>query len=252
MRKTRFWMRTAKRVLAIASVATLLFAACKDIPAGEHASIKELKEGQKQILEKLKNIETLLSKQQGPQRPPVDYNKVYDIRIGNSPVRGPADAKVTLVEFSDYQCPFSKQVQQTFTQLLAAFPKDLKHVYKNYPLPFHQRALPAAKAALAAREQGKFWEMHDLLFQDQKKLEDADFMEYAKQLGLNLKKFEEDYKGDKVQKQIDEDLKDVASAEVRGTPTLFLNGKRVQDRSVEAMKQTIEKILSGKEEKPAS
>jgi len=255
-RKTRrLVQRGSGLFLALACVFLLLSAlACKDIKGGgsDQASLKELKEGQKEILEKLKKIESLLSRQQGPSRPTIDYNKVYDIRVGTSPVRGPANAKVTIVEFSDYQCPFSRQAQPTFKQLLDAFPKDVKHVYKNYPLPFHQRALPAAKAALAAREQGKFWEMHDLLFQDSKKLEDADFLEYAKKIGLDVKKFEEDSKSEKVQKQIDEDLKDVASAEVTGTPTIFLNGKRVQDRSFEGMKQAIEKILAAKEEKPAS
>lgn len=232
-----------------------LLSSCKDVKGlgGGQASIKELQDGQKQILERLKKIETVLSARQGPMRPSIDYNKVYDIRIGNSPVKGPADAKATIVEFSDYQCPFSKGAQPTFKQLSDAFPKDVKHVYKNYPLPFHQKALPAAKACLAAREQGKFWEMHDLVFDGQPKLEDADFLEYAKKIGLNIKRYEEDIKGDKVQKQLDEDLKDVSSEEVTGTPTIFLNGKRVQDRSFEAMKAAIEKILSGeKEAKPAS
>lgn len=254
MATRRLALRGSGLCLVFAWVLLLFCAACKDIKGagGDQASLKELKEGQKEILEKLKKIESLLSRQQAPSRPAIDYNKVYDIRVGTSPVRGPANAKVTIVEFSDYQCPFSKQAQPTFKQLLEAFPNDVKHVYKNYPLPFHQRALPAAKAALAAREQGKFWEMHDLLFQDPKKLEDADFLEYAKKIGLDVKRFEEDSKSEKVQKQIDEDLKDVTSAEVTGTPTIFLNGKRVQDRSFEGMKQAIEKILAAKEEKKPS
>jgi len=227
-----------------------LLLSCKDMGTSS-GSIKELQEGQKQVLERLKKIEDLLSKQR-PTRPPIDYNKVYDIQIGNSPLRGAKDAKVTLVEFSDYQCPFSQKAQPVLKQIVDAFPKDVRHVYKNYPLPFHQKAMPAAKACLAAKEQGKFWEMHDLIFEDSKKMEDSDFTERAKKLGLDLKRFEEDYKGEKPQKQIDEDLNAVKSAEVTGTPTLFLNGKRLQDRSFEGMKQTIEKILSEKEAKPTS
>ena len=254
VRKGATTLRSAVMVLIGLLVAPSIIVSCKGGPGiqGEDASIKGLQEGQKQILERLKKIEDTLTAMSKPRRPPIDYNKIYDIPIGDSAWRGAKDAEVTLVEFSDFQCPFSKGVQPLIQQLLDAFPKDLRHVYKNYPLPFHQRALPAAKACLATGEQGKYWEMSALIFGDQKKLEDADLLEYAKKLGLDLKRFEEDTKAEKVQKQIEADLKDVGTAEVTGTPTLFINGKRVQDRTFDAMKQTIEKILKGEEAKPAS
>lgn len=206
----------------------------------------------KVILERLDRIEkgqqALIASldKRASRRPSVDYNKVYDIKIGNSPVRGAKDAKVTLVEFSDFQCPYSKRAMPLIEKLLKAYPDDLQHVYKNFPLGFHKQAMPAAKACLAAGRQGKFWEMWELLFENPKKLGDEDLKEYARKVGLDMQKFEKDFKGDEVEKLVQEDLAEAKKAQVTGTPTLFLNGKRVRNRSEDAMKQEIKDILEGK------
>ena len=215
-------------------------------------SLKELREGQKAILERIEKIEKsqqqLLAswKKRFPNRPSVDYNKVYDIKIGESPVRGAKDAKITIVEFSDFQCPYSKRTQPLIETLLKAYPDDLQHVYKNFPLRFHKEAMPAAKACLAAGLQGKFWEMEAIIFENPKKLQDEDLKKYAKKIGLDVQQFEKDYSSEAVDKLVQEDMAEAKKVKVTGTPTLFLNGKRVQNRSEEAMKKEIDTLLEGK------
>jgi protein-disulfide isomerase len=129
-------------------------------------------------------------------------------------------------------------------EVLKAYPKEVKFVYKQFPLTsIHQNALNAARAAVAAKMQGKFWEMHDKLFQNQQALQIDKLKEYAKDIGLDQAKFEADMASPEVQKQIDEDTKLAAQAQVSGTPTLFLNGKRVTNRSVDGLKQMIDEAL---------
>jgi protein-disulfide isomerase len=132
--------------------------------------------------------------------------------------------------------------------VLGAFPKQVKLVFKQYPLSFHQNARPAALATLAAHRQGKFWPMHDKVFQNQANLRDAQgnlrFSEFAKELGLNMAKFDQDMKDPKLEESIVKDLKDGADAQVTGTPSLYLNGKKVNDRSFEGLKKIIEEELS--------
>ena len=237
----------AARLVIVTGVMALCLAlagfGCQGAPGS--ADLKEIRDGQKQILERL---DKLIAAQRPAPRPgpQIDYNKVYDIELGSSPVRGDKDAKVTLVEFSDFQCPYSQRAQPLIQQLLDAFPQGFRHVYKNFPLQFHNRAKPAALACLAAGKQGKFWEMHKLLFENPRNLEDADLKTYAQKVGLDLAQFEEDLKSEQIEKLIQEDLDQVRKATVTGTPTLFLNGKRVQDRSPEAMKKDIETLLQAK------
>jgi protein-disulfide isomerase len=132
-------------------------------------------------------------------------------------------------------------------QVLKAYPSDVKFVYKEFPLTsIHQNALNAAKAAVAAEKQGKFWEMHDKLFANQRALSPDNLKQYAQQIGLDTAKFEKDMTSPEVQKQIEGDMKLAQDAEVRGTPTLFLNGKRVMNRSFEGLKQMIDEALKPK------
>ena len=131
-------------------------------------------------------------------------------------------------------------------QVLKQYPKELKFVYKQYPLPMHQNAMNASRAALAAGKQGKFWEMHDKIFANQRALSSDNLKQYAQEIGLNVAKFEKDMASPEVQKQIDEDTKLAQQSQVTGTPTLFLNGKRVMNRSFEGLKQTIDEALKQK------
>ena len=123
----------------------------------------------------------------------------------------------------------------------------MKFVYKQYPLTqLHANAMNAARAALAAHKQGKFWEMHDKLFANQEALQPDKLKEYAAQVGLNVARFEKDMASPEVQKQIEEESRVADQSGVTGTPTLFINGKRVQNRSLESLKGMIEESLKNK------
>ncbi len=132
-------------------------------------------------------------------------------------------------------------------QVLKAYPNDVKFVYKQFPLvTIHQNALNASKAAVAAQKQGKFWEMHDKLFANQRALSLDNLKQYAQQIGLDMTKFEQDMNSPDVQKAIDEDTKLAQQSQVNGTPSLFLNGKRVMNRSFDGLKQMIDEALKQK------
>jgi protein-disulfide isomerase len=212
--------------------------------------LKEIRDGQREILAKLSVLEKKID--QGGTRPAAapaapDPNKVYTLPVGDSPFRGPADAPVVLTEFSDFQCPFCAKVPPLIDQVLKAYPKELRFVYKQFPLvAIHQSALTAARAALAAKKQGKFWEMHDKLFANQQALQVDKLKDYAKDIGLDVVKFEADMASSDVQKQIEDEMKLAQQAQVSGTPSLFVNGKRVTNRSVDGLKQMIDEALKQK------
>ena len=205
--------------------------------------VEELKKNQKDILAKLEALSAdVKARPAAPAAPgQPDPNKIYALTVGNSPVKGPQDAKVKIVEFSDYQCPFCSQADALVMQVMAANP-GVAFVYKQFPLTsIHPNALPASKAALAAGKQGKYWEMHEILFKNQRALGADQLKEYAKQAGVpDLAKWEKDMNSPEVNEQINAEMKEAQAAEVRGTPTIFVNGKRVQNRSVEGFKLLID------------
>ena len=206
--------------------------------------IQEIKNNQKDILAKIQalsaDVQKVASAKPAPPPGQPDPNKVYTLNVGNSPVKGPKDAKVTIVEFSDYQCPFCSQADALIEQVIAANP-DVAFAYKQFPLTsIHPNALPAAKAALAAGKQGKYWEMHKLLFANQRALGADQLKDYAKQAGVDVAKWEKDMNSPEVADQINAEMKEAQAAEVRGTPTIFVNGKRLQIRSVEGFKTAID------------
>ncbi len=146
----------------------------------------------------------------------------------HSPRRGPADARVTLVEFSDFQCSYCAQAETTVRQVLATYPDDVALVYVNFPLPsLHPNALPAAQAFLAAARQGQAWPMHDLLFEHRTALSDANLVSYAQALGLDLDQFNADRTGGQVADQLAEDEALAQSLGVAATPTFFINGRKL-------------------------
>jgi protein-disulfide isomerase len=209
--------------------------------------IQEIKNGQKDILAKIealsgdvKKVATAAAARPAAAPGQPDPNKVYTIPIGNSPVKGPKDAKVVITEFSDYQCPFCSQADNLIGQVLAANP-GVAFVYKQFPLTsIHPQAMPASKAALAAGKQGKYWEYHEVLFKNQRALSNDDLKKYAEQVGLDVAQWEKDMNSPAIADQITAEMKEATAAEVRGTPTIFVNGKRVQNRSVEGFKTMID------------
>lgn len=140
-------------------------------------------------------------------------------------------------------------------QVLEKYPKDVKLVFKNFPLRNHRYARQAAIASLAAQEQGKFWEFHDLLFKDYKGLNNQKIREIAEKLGLDMEKFARDARDAKEQTRITRDMSDAAKAGVRATPTVFINGRVLRGHSLKAFDAMIDKELeriSKRAGKPAS
>jgi protein-disulfide isomerase len=175
-------------------------------------------------------------------------NKVYNIPQGVSSVLGSANAPVTITEFSDFQCPFCSRFYSAVKDVLGAYPGKVRVIIKNYPLPFHSNARPAAKLAMAANEQGKFQGMMESLLTNGGDVSDAKIREYAKNLGLDYDKLMADYKNKDAQweKQIQDDMQLGASVDVRGTPTFYLNGRKTNARDLASFKTQIDAILAGK------
>jgi protein-disulfide isomerase len=169
------------------------------------------------------------------------------IDLGSSPVLGPKSAPVTMVIWSDFQCPFCSRVEPTLLELRKQYEGKMKLVWKNQPLPFHPNAMPAAKAAMAAAKQGKFWEMHDLMFANQKDLGDAKYEEWAGQLGLNVSRWKADLAAADIESAIQADIAAGNSLGANGTPTFFINGKKlVGAQPIDAFKAAIDAELAGK------
>jgi protein-disulfide isomerase len=141
-------------------------------------------------------------------------------------VRGPESAPVTVVLFSDFECPYCKRIEPTIDALTRAYPGKVRVVWKHFPLPFHANARPAAAAAMAAAAQGKFWVMHDKLIGEQARLDRASLDGYARELGLDPARFgsgmTQGYDG-----VVDADIKQGTELGVTGTPTVFINGRKL-------------------------
>jgi protein-disulfide isomerase len=146
-----------------------------------------------------------------------------------APSLGAADAKVTVVAFSDFECPYCAESARTLKRLKEAHGATVRLVFHHYPLPFHERAKPAAQAAVAAHAQNKFWDYHDLLFANQKALSAEALEAYAQQLKLDLARFRASSSDAATLAAIDADKQLGDSVQVRGTPTVFVNGKRLEN-----------------------
>jgi protein-disulfide isomerase len=172
-------------------------------------------------------IETLLAgipKSQSVQKEIVASGPAQAINLEHAPAKGPATAPVSLVEFSDFECPFCAEAAPIVRQLLAAYPTQIHLAFKQYPLPMHKESHLAHEAALAAAEQGKFWEMHDLLFADQNKLAREDLIAKAKQLKLDVPRFTKDLDTHRFRAAVEADRQEGDRLGVDGTPFFFING----------------------------
>ncbi len=158
---------------------------------------------------------------------------------------GPADAKVTIVEFSDFECPYCSRAAAVANQIKKEYPGKVRFVFRQFPLSFHKNAHLAHQAALAAAAQGKFWEYHDILFANQKALGRDQLDKYAKDLGLDMTAFNKALDDGTYKAAVDADIELGNEVAVRGTPTMFLNGQRVANAtSFDAIKADIDKALA--------
>lgn len=144
--------------------------------------------------------------------------------------QGPADAPIVLVEYGDYQCPHCGRAYPIIKKIQKKLGNNLKFVFRNFPLAeIHPDATHAAIATEAAADQGKFWEMHDIIFENQGELEDADLIGYAQKLGIDVAKFEADFEKDEHQEKVEDDFESGVRSGVNGTPTFFINGEKYND-----------------------
>lgn len=179
---------------------------------------------------------------------PIDAAASLDWTKGNK------DAKAILIEYSDFQCPACAVYQPVVKQLIEEFGNQMIFAYRHFPLKsIHRNAELAAIASEAAGQQGKFWEMHDLIFEKQKEWSEARkskaeelFAEYAQSLGLDAARFKNDLDSGELKSKVNNDLISGEAAGVNATPTFFLNGRRVQPRSYEEFRQLIEASDYGK------
>jgi protein-disulfide isomerase len=162
-----------------------------------------------------------------PSAAPAAPEGKQDVKLGDAPVKGSAAAKVTVIAFSDFQCPFCSRAVPVMKQIEDEYKGKVKIAFKQLPLPFHDKAHLAAEAALAANEQGKFWQMHDKLFANQQALDRPNLEKYAEELGLNMTKFKAALDSGKFKDKVDADAKEGAAVGATGTPTFFINGTKV-------------------------
>lgn len=189
----------------------------KDLPAGEAGQEEEA-----------------IQVSPGPEEPAVLGEKeMAEITEGGTASKGEKDAPVTIVEFSDYQCPYCKRyIDETYPQIWEEYGSQIYYIFRDYPLPFHPHAQKTAEAARCAGDQGKYWEMHDLLFSErdqwaEKEEIDADLANYAARLGLNKSEFNECLSSGKYAQAVKDDMALGEKMGVSGTPTFFINGQKL-------------------------
>jgi protein-disulfide isomerase len=182
----------------------------------------------KQMMGQYANVLADLQRQEAANKP-LSAEDQKAVATGTDAAFGPADAKVTVVEFSDFQCPYCTRAAAVANQIKEKYPDRVRFVFRQFPLSFHKEAHLAAQAALAAGAQGKFWEYHDLLFENQKALDRASLEKYGEQLGLDMAEFKKALDDGTYKDEVDADIELGNKVAVSGTPTMFINGTRVQN-----------------------
>lgn len=175
----------------------------------------------------------------------VRVNMEYTFTSDNSPTRGPSDAPVTLTLFTDFECSYCAQLAPVLDEVHRAYPRDVRIVFKNFPLRIHRFAVQAALAALAAEDQGQFWPFHDLLYEDFSNINPQRIEEIREELGLDAERFRARMNDPALKDLIRRDIEEGNAAGVRGTPTVFINGKEFRgERSLDGFREAIEAVLN--------
>lgn len=221
-------MRTSLGALALAA----LLSACGGSTADEATLRAQLRE---EVRAEMEAEAAQAARRNQPQQVDVEMPDVerYLVDTAHAPARGASAPLVTIVTFSDFQCPFCGRVQPTLERLLRAHPDELQLVFRNNPLPFHQEAMPAAEAAMEVFAQGgseKFWAYHDLLFANQRELNRENLERFAQQVGgINMTRFRAALDNNTHRASVQADMEAVTEAGARiGTPSFFINGRLVQ------------------------
>ena len=199
----------------------------------------------KKMLGQLPDIIAGLKKREQANQP-LSPQVAASLAQGKSPSFGPTDAKVTVVEFSDFQCPYCGRAATVVDQVKEKYSDRVHFVFRQFPLPMHENARGAAEAALAANAQGKFWQFHDKLFKNQTQLTRDGLEGFAKDAGLNVAEFKKALDSKTYAADVDADVKLGESVAVEGTPTMFINGARVANpTSFETVSAQIDSALKG-------
>jgi protein-disulfide isomerase len=219
----------------------------KDRISGEFAQVKPqiiqyLKESKEQeatlaFAQQLRRAATIQMNLTAPESP------VFSIATDDQPTKGSANASVTIVEFTDFECPSCARQHPVLDRIVTEFGDRVRLVVRDFPLSQHANAHKAAEAAEAAREQGKYWEYATVLFRNQSALSSDKLKQYATELGLDRARFDASLDGGKFADKVQRDIVDGRKLGINGTPTLYINGKRVADNSYETLKSAIESAL---------
>ncbi len=160
-------------------------------------------------------------------------------------IKGNPEAKITILEFSDFECPFCAKFSQSVNQVMKDYPDDVNWVYRHFPLSFHKESRPSAEASECAAEQGKFWEFHDGLFTNQSGLGKEFYLTLAKDLELDLDSFEECFSSRKYKDRVENDYQEGINLGIKGTPGNFINGGSLGGAvPYEKLKLIVESILN--------
>ncbi len=201
---------------------------------------QKLRDNMGKMLEDLKKKHNVQIALQPPELPRVQVE-------AKGPSRGPSNAPVTIVEFSDFQCPYCGREYPVIERLMKEYDGKVRLVFRHYPLEFHENAEKAAEAGACAQDQGKFWELHDKMFTNQAKLAVDDLKGYAKAIGLDSAKFDKCLDSGEKKAVVEEDQKAGTAAGVNGTPAFFINGVFVNGaQPYEEIKQTVDRELNKK------
>lgn len=218
---------TGKLLTAAIVGAALSWLAARGLPGGESARLATLEAGQQAILKELQGLKGGAPANAAPQAAPAPPAlPSAPLSIAGSAVRGRADAPLTLIEFSDFQCPFcARHTRETFEQIQKTYVDTgkVRYVFRHFPIEsLHKRAFAGAYAAECAARQGKFWEIHTRLFANQKQMEDADLLAHAKAIGVDTAAYQQCVTAADVKAKVMADLDEGARAGVSGTPMFFI------------------------------
>lgn len=220
---------------------TLVIAGCDGMQAGvSKADIDELKTSQAEMRKELAEIKQLLTPK--PPPPPVsDVSHMMD--VSSDPSKGSETAVLTMVEYTDYECPFcARHVKSVLPEIQKNYidTGKVRYVLRDFPLPFHKNAIKASEAAHCAGDQGKYWEMHDALFDNQKALGADKLPEYAKAIGIDLAKFDACLASNTYKQRVDANLADAAKVGIKGTPSFVIGFTGADGKEVKG-----EKLIRG-------
>ena len=168
---------------------------------------------------------------------------IKNVGIGNLPPKGDSNAKIKIVEFSDFQCPACKASHPIIERIFQDYQGEVGLYYRYFPLSMHKNSFIAAEAAECANEQGKFWEYHDTLFENQDSLDKENLKKYAKEINLDVEQFNNCLDNEKYKGVVLADLSDAKKLSLKGTPTFFVNGKEVFGGKEQELRKLIEEEL---------